>query len=262
MSTITKRFVSLLAGLALSFGILIGFQAPAEAASCGSYTYRSQLVRLGSRGPAARAAQCVLRKVGYVLQVDGSFSAADVAKVKNFQQRNRIRTTGNVGPLTWSALIRWANSGRSVAGSSSSSSKACLPVVSTRIAAGFGARGSWARYHTGIDFSARSGTIVRAPRAGVVTFAGTGGRAGSWAGRYVAIRHSDGTSTLYAHLSATSVSRGARVAACGVIGRVGRTGRAFAPHLHFEVYPAGVTAGDVYRAVNPRPWLARLGLRI
>lgn len=261
MSTITKRLVSLLAGLALSFGILIGLQAPAEAASCGSYTYRTQLVRLGSRGPAARAAQCVLRKVGYVLRVDGSFSAADVTKVKNFQQRNGIRTTGNVGPLTWGALIKWADSGRRVAGSSSSS-RACLPVAYNRIAAGFGATGRWARYHTGIDFSARSGTTVRAVRSGVVTWAGTGGRAGSWAGRYVAIRHSDGTSTLYAHLSATSVSRGARVAACGVIGRVGQTGRASGPHLHFEVYPAGVTPGNVYRAVNPRPWLASLGLRI
>jgi murein DD-endopeptidase MepM/ murein hydrolase activator NlpD len=261
MSKITRRMVSLLAGIALSFGILIGFQVPAEAASCKSYTYRSQLVRLGSRGPAARSAQCVLRKVGYKLRVDGSFSAADVAKVKDFQRKNRIRRTGNVGPLTWRALIKWANSGRRIA-ASSSSGKACLPVAYTRIAAGFGATGSWARYHTGIDFSARSGTTVRAPRAGVVTWAGSGGRAGGWAGRYVAIRHSDGTSTLYAHLSATSVARGARVAACGVIGRVGQTGRAFAPHLHFEVYPAGVTAGDVYRAVNPRPWLARLGLRI
>jgi murein DD-endopeptidase MepM/ murein hydrolase activator NlpD len=38
------------------------------------------------------------------------------------------------------------------------------------------------------------------------------------------------------------------------------TGRTFGPHLHFEVYPAGATPGDVYTAVNPEPWLASLGL--
>lgn len=261
MSKIMKRTISLLAGLALAFGILIGFQAPAEAASCKSNTYRSKLIRLGSRGPATRAAQCMLRKVGYQLRIDGSFSRSDVTKVRDFQRKNGIRTTGKVGPLTWRALIKVAKGGKPSA-PPSSSPKACLPVVATRIAAGFGSTGIWARYHTGIDFSARSGTIVRAVRAGVVTFAGTGGKAGGWAGRWVAIQHSDGTSTLYAHLSASSVTRGQRVAACAPIGRVGATGRAFGSHLHFEVYPAGVTAGDVYKAVNPKPYLARLGLRI
>ncbi len=261
MSKMMRRAASLLAVFALAFGVLIGFQVPAEAASCKSSTYRSTLVRAGSRGPAAKAAQCLLRKVGYRVRVDGTFSRSDAAKVRAFQRKNRIRSTGNVGRLTWPALIKAAK-GSKGSSPTSSSSKACLPVIAQRIAARFGATGSWARYHTGIDFSARSGTIVRAPRAGVVTFAGSGGRAGSWAGRYVAIRHSDGTSSLYAHLSATSVARGQRVSACGVIGRVGQTGRAFAPHLHFEIYPAGVTAGDVYRAVNPAPWLARLGLRI
>jgi murein DD-endopeptidase MepM/ murein hydrolase activator NlpD len=261
MSKITRRAVSLLAGLALAFGILIGFQVPAEAASCKSNTYRSKLVRPGSRGPATRAAQCMLRKVGYQIRVDGSFSSADVSNVKDFQRKNGIRTTGNVGPLTWRALIKVAKARKGVS-PSSSPRNACLPVIATRIAAGFGATGVWARYHTGIDLSARSGTIVRAPIAGMVTYVGTGGRAGGWAGRYVTIQHDDGTSTLYAHLSATTVWRGQRVAACAVIGRVGQTGRAFGPHLHFEVYPAGVTPGDIYRAVNPRPWLARLGLRI
>lgn len=134
-----------------------------------------------------------------------------------------------------------------------------LPVAGGRTAAGFGATGAWARYHTGIDYSAGSGTRVRAPRAGVVTSAG-GGRAGGWAGTYVTIRHSDGTSSLYAHLSSTNVSDGQRVDAGDTIGRVGQTGRAFGPHLHFEIYPAGVEPGDVYEAVNPNRWLNKLGL--
>ncbi len=261
MRKLLRRAVSLLAVLALALGVLVGLQLPADAASCKSKTYRSTLVRAGSNGPAAKAVQCLLRKVGYRVRVDGSLSARDVSNIKSFQRKNGIRSTGNVGPLTWPVLIQAA---KKVRGSSplSGPSQACPPVNATRIAARFGATGSWARYHTGIDFSARSGTTVRTPRAGVVTYAGTGGRAGGWAGRYVAIRHSDGTSSLYAHLSGSSVSYGQRVSACAAIGRVGQTGRAFAPHLHFEIYPAGVTPGDVYRAVNPQPWLARLGLRV
>ena len=134
-----------------------------------------------------------------------------------------------------------------------------LPVAGGRTAAGFGATGAWARYHTGIDYSAGSGTKVRAPRAGKVTTSGSG-QASGWAGTYVTIRHSDGTSSLYAHLSSTEVSDGQRVNAGDVVGRVGQTGRAFGPHLHFEVYPEGVTPGDVYEAVNPSGWLHDLGL--
>lgn len=134
-----------------------------------------------------------------------------------------------------------------------------LPVAGGRTAAGFGATGAWARYHTGIDYSAGSGTRVRTPRAGVVTSAG-GGRASGWAGTYVTVRHSDGTSSLYAHLSSADVSDGQRVDAGEAIGRVGQTGRAFGPHLHFEIYPEGVEPGDVYEAVDPEPWLGKLGL--
>lgn len=58
---------------------------------------------------------------------------------------------------------------------------------------------------TGLDFAAPIGTPVRAALAGTVTHAGYCGAAGSWAGDYVTIRHADGTSTLYAHMSATYV---------------------------------------------------------
>jgi murein DD-endopeptidase MepM/ murein hydrolase activator NlpD len=131
----------------------------------------------------------------------------------------------------------------------------CLPVGGGyTIAARFGQVGAWSRYHTGIDFSAPVGTPIRAPGSGVVINAG-GGPASGWAGNYVAIRYPDGSQSLMAHMSAVSVSVGQTVSACQVVGAVGMTGRTFGPHLHFEIYPAGVSAGDVYRAVNPEPWL-------
>ena len=138
--------------------------------------------------------------------------------------------------------------------------KSCLPISGGyRIAARFGDVGIWSRYHTGFDFSTGVGTPIHAPAAGVVTNAGIG-RATSWAGNYVAIRYPDGTSTLMAHMSTVSVSVGQTVSACQVVGAVGMTGRTFGPHLHFEAYPAGVTPGDLYSAINPLGWLNARGL--
>lgn len=133
--------------------------------------------------------------------------------------------------------------------------------ITTRytVAARFGQVGAWARYHTGFDFAAPLGTPIHAAADGVVTNAGPNARAG-WAGDYVTVKHSDGTQTLYAHLASTSVSVGQRVAGGQVIGHIGMTGRSFGPHVHFEVYPAGIQPGDVYHAVNPVPWLEARGL--
>ena len=54
-------------------------------------------------------------------------------------------------------------------------------------------------------------------------------------GNYVMIYHTDGTSTLYAHMSALAVSQGQTVNKGDVLGYVGDTGWASGPHLHFEV---------------------------
>lgn len=161
------------------------------------------------------------------------------------------------------------SSGNSDSGSSNSDApaparsggKGCMPITSGySIAARFGQVGSWSRYHTGFDFSAPVGTKLHAPASGVVTNAGLGSASG-WAGNYVAIKYSDGTQTLMAHMSTVSVRVGETVSACQVVGAVGMTGRTFGPHVHFEVYPNGITPGDLYKAVNPVGWLHAHGLR-
>ena len=55
-------------------------------------------------------------------------------------------------------------------------------------------------------------------------------------GKWVLIRHTNGLTTLYAHLSVVSVSAGAQVATGDIIGYSGDTGYALGPHLHFTVY--------------------------
>ena len=89
--------------------------------------------------------------------------------------------------------------------------------------------------HSGIDLAAPYGTPIKASEGGVVIYSG-------WYGGYgkvVILDHAKGFSTLYAHLSSTKVSVGARVRQGEVVGFEGSTGYATGPHLHFEVREQG-----------------------
>jgi murein DD-endopeptidase MepM/ murein hydrolase activator NlpD len=58
-------------------------------------------------------------------------------------------------------------------------------------------------------------------------------------GQTVVVEHDGGVRTRYAHLSAVTVQPGQQLAEGEVLGRVGRSGRATGPHLHFEVLKDG-----------------------
>jgi murein DD-endopeptidase MepM/ murein hydrolase activator NlpD len=84
--------------------------------------------------------------------------------------------------------------------------------------------------HSGMDIAASTGTPVKAPAAGLVTFAKpdlylTGGT--------VLLDHGHGVSSNFLHLSRLDVRVGDRVEQGQVIGAVGATGRATGPHLHW-----------------------------
>lgn len=98
-------------------------------------------------------------------------------------------------------------------------------------------------FHTGVDISAPEGTPVFAAESGVVEFVGTNGGYGLT----VKIRSSSYTH-MYAHLSKACVYPGQFVKKGQLIGRVGKTGLATGPHLHFEVQVRG-------QAVNPMNYL-------
>ena len=97
-----------------------------------------------------------------------------------------------------------------------------------------------AKFHKGTDFSADRGTPVYSAGAGIIAF--TGRQTGY--GNVIYVDHGGSVVTRYAHLSRIEVKRGAAVASAHRIGRVGSTGRATGPHLHFEVRLDG-------RAVDP-----------
>ena len=85
--------------------------------------------------------------------------------------------------------------------------------------------------HTGIDIPASRNTEIYAAKSGVVVTS----TYNSSYGNYVVVSHSDGTSTLYAHMNSRNATVGQTVSQGQVIGYVGTTGSSTGNHLHFEV---------------------------
>ena len=141
---------------------------------------------------------------------------------------------------------------------SSSGGAAPLKPGTYRTGPSYGAKGIWARYHTGQDFTAPTGTPIYAAASGIVISPTSAG----WAGTNVVISHANGGSTLYAHMSRSNVKPGQSVKAGELIGYVGSSGRVTGPHLHFEYYPKGTTPGKVYDAQDPMKFLRSLGVNI
>jgi murein DD-endopeptidase MepM/ murein hydrolase activator NlpD len=103
--------------------------------------------------------------------------------------------------------------------------------------------------HTGVDLQAPLGTPVRASADGIVSFS-------DWFGGYgklVRIDHGGGLQTCYAHMSRTDVLPGQEVRRGDIVGLSGSSGRATAPHVHYEIRIGGTP-------VNPYPYLATSAL--
>lgn len=108
-----------------------------------------------------------------------------------------------------------------------------------RVSSGFGMRVHpilrYLRPHKGVDLRANSGTPIRAVMDGVVIET----RYDSYYGNFIRIRHNDDLVTLYGHCSKTLVKKGDRIQSGQIIGKVGMTGLATGPHLHFEIIENG-----------------------
>lgn len=92
--------------------------------------------------------------------------------------------------------------------------------------------------HNGIDFRAPIGTKVKNVLEGVVVGTGnTDAYSGCYSfGKWVMVRHDNGLSTIYGHLSVISTSNGQRLGTGDLIGFSGNTGYSTGPHLHISVY--------------------------
>ena len=125
------------------------------------------------------------------------------------------------------------------------------PVSSGWISSGFGERndpftGKKAR-HQGVDFAGTKGSEVVAVASGAVTWAGS--RQGF--GKLLEIDHGNGYITRYAHNDQLLVKAGDGIIAGQEIAKMGSTGRASSPHVHFEVLYKG-------KAVNPYKFVKQI----
>ena len=101
--------------------------------------------------------------------------------------------------------------------------------------------------HKGVDLKVPEGTLVRVANSGEVILAEEGFYLH---GKTVTIDHGQGITTIYLHLKSINVRKGDKVTKGQIIGRVGETGLATGPHLHWGLYVHGVP-------VDPLPWVER-----
>lgn len=164
--------------------------------------------------------QAITAEVDALAREDAAVT--DLIRRRSLERASRGDAGADAGGRVSGAGLRWPVSG---------------PVTSE-----YGSR--WGRMHAGIDIGARTGTPIRAAKAGSVIFAGSQGGYGN----VVIIDHGGGLTTLYAHQSRLGTRDGANVSQGEVVGYIGSTGHSTGPHLHFETRVGGSPQ-------NPRRYL-------
>jgi murein DD-endopeptidase MepM/ murein hydrolase activator NlpD len=205
-----------------------GAQTRAALGRYGRHTLGSRPLKTRSFGWDVAELQFLLAWHGFPSgSFDGRLGARTAAALRRFQRFSGLIPDAVAGPSTIAAL----------GGPRPQSPIGLAWPLRAPIGDAFGPRGN--RFHAGIDLVAPVGVAVSAAASGRVTWAGY--RAGGW-GLLVTIAHRDGVRTMYAHLSSVAVRLGQRVEIGARVGRVGATGDATGPHLHFEVRVRGAAA--------------------
>jgi peptidoglycan hydrolase-like protein with peptidoglycan-binding domain len=188
----------------------------------GRHPIGSRPLRQNQRGWDVAALQFALETFGFPCgPVDGGFGPRVAAALRRFQTYAGLPVDGVAGPATLAALRR-----------PKPRAPRLYAPIDAPVGDRYGPRGT--QLHAGLDFPAATGTTVRAAAGGRVAFAGYDD---GW-GLTVVVDHG-GFRTRYAHLSRATVAPGEQVVARERVGRVGSTGFATGPHLHFEVSVRG-----------------------
>jgi murein DD-endopeptidase MepM/ murein hydrolase activator NlpD len=136
--------------------------------------------------------------------------------------------------------------------------EACTNSLSTEFGSHLDPTSGVVKLHYGTDFDVPTGTPVFSVAAGeVIASKVEKAKNGSVTGfgEYIAIRHTDGSTSVYAQLSERNVKVGDKVTLGQQIGKSGNTGGSTRPHLHLEYYPSGKTFNSQGQ-INPFPCIS------
>jgi murein DD-endopeptidase MepM/ murein hydrolase activator NlpD len=209
---------------------VLGPQTRRALGRLGRHGLGGRPLRLGAVGWDVAELQFLLESHGFPLgHVDGGFGFHTVAALRRMQAWAGLATDGVAGPATLRALRR---------------PPARAPYrmrrpIAAAVGDGYGPRADG--WHPGLDFPAPRGAPVYAAASGTVVEADRN----DGYGKTILLRHAGGVDTRYAHLSRMLVGVGRFVAAGTLIGRVGSTGFATGPHLHFEVIVHGANVNPL-----------------
>jgi len=95
--------------------------------------------------------------------------------------------------------------------------------------------------HGGIDYNGSTGDFIVIKKPGTIIKTSTtcsvgDKKCGGGCGNYVKIKHEDGNTTMYCHISNVNVKKNSKVDVGDVIGTIGNTGRSQGPHLHYQFW--------------------------
>lgn len=181
----------------------------------------ARVIRAGMRGRDVAALQFLLATRGFPAgPFDGRLGPRGDAALRRFQAWAGLGADGLAGPATLAAVRRPP---------ARSPLRFLAPLGGTP-GDRFGPRGN--TMHTGLDYPAARGAGVVAAGRGCVQSVGYDAPG---YGNLVVVAHRAGMTSWYAHLASVAVRPGECVVAGTPIGRVGATGNATGPHLHFEL---------------------------
>jgi murein DD-endopeptidase MepM/ murein hydrolase activator NlpD len=199
----------------------------------------ASLVARAANGEEIRATLAVARRAWAVQHIDMARPAdgptPEYARLREGELQSIGRARAQLSPsMGWSQHFLWPAHGR--------------------LSGAFGAQriyrgGVPAAYHSGADIAAGAGALVVAPADGVVTLAPPPGF--SLEGNLVILDHGMGLTSSFLHLSSALVRAGQIVRQGDPIGRVGATGRATGPHLHWSLVWNGARL-DPASVASPR----------
>lgn len=247
-----RRASARTAATVTAIAVAVGLGAPAASAATPAASLDFSTGSSQPQVSGVDAQQLIAAVRGLAESADSVINKSVVPKVENGDDAIRIVLDPQSIPAIADAFLPKTSGHMSpVHGQHMDGRKVVFPT-SGQLTSTYGTR--WGAMHNGIDIANPIGTPIYAVMDGEVISSGAARGYGNW----IRIRHDNGEISVYGHMSANSlqVGVGERVTAGQQIAAIGNEGQSTGPHLHFEIWPDGVSATD------PQAWFQQTGITV